>query len=82
MAVASAQEVGDRAGTVFVSLPTPDIVHAVVLDENGVSKGSRVKTVIDLSTIGPGMATRVSTALGDRNIAWLDAPVSGGLAGA
>jgi 3-hydroxyisobutyrate dehydrogenase-like beta-hydroxyacid dehydrogenase len=78
----SAQEVGNRAETVFVSLPTPDIVHSVVLGENGVSKGSRVKTVIDLSTTGPGMAMRVSTALRDKNIAWLDAPVSGGLAGA
>ncbi|WP_374367230.1 NAD(P)-dependent oxidoreductase [Dongia sp.] len=78
----SAQDVGDRAETIFVSLPTPDIVHAVVVGESGISRGSCVKTVIDLSTTGPGMATRVSAALKEKGIAWLDAPVSGGLAGA
>lgn len=52
---ASAQEVADRAETIFVNLPTPDIVHAVALGEKGLSGGSWVKTVIDLSTTGPGM---------------------------
>nr|WP_298688382.1 NAD(P)-dependent oxidoreductase [uncultured Dongia sp.] len=79
---ASAQEVGDHAETVFISLPTPDIVHSVVIGEKGIARGSQVKTVIDLSTTGPGMATRVSIALKEKGIAWLDAPVSGGLAGA
>lgn len=79
---ASAQDVADRAETIFISLPTPDIVHAVALGEKGLSGGSRVKTVIDLSTTGPGMATRVSAGLGKKGIVWMDAPVSGGLAGA
>jgi len=72
---ASAEEV-----IVFVSLPTPDIVENVVL--NGIGKGKRVRIVIDLSTSGPGMAGRVSAGLAPRNIAWIDAPVSGGIAGA
>lgn len=77
---ASPEDVGNAADIVFVSLPTPDIVENVVL--NGVGKGSRVKIVIDLSTSGPGMATRVSEGLAARSIAWIDAPVSGGIAGA
>jgi len=77
---ASAEDVGNSADVVFVSLPTPDIVENVVL--NGVGRGSRVKTVIDLSTSGPGMAGRVSRGLQPRGIAWIDAPVSGGIAGA
>lgn len=77
---ASAEEVGEKADIVFVSLPTPDIVENVVL--NGVGKGKRARIVIDLSTSGPGMAGRVSKGLEPRNIAWIDAPVSGGIAGA
>lgn len=76
----SPDDVGNSADIVFVSLPTPDIVENVVL--NGVGRGSRVKIVIDLSTSGPGMAGRVSRGLEPRGIAWIDAPVSGGIAGA
>jgi 3-hydroxyisobutyrate dehydrogenase-like beta-hydroxyacid dehydrogenase len=79
-AAASAQEVGDRADIVFVSLPTPDVVQAVVLD--GVGRGSRAKIIVDLSTSGPGVAGRVSRGLQERGVAWIDAPVSGGVAGA
>ncbi|MGH6755249.1 MAG: NAD(P)-dependent oxidoreductase, partial [Bradyrhizobium sp.] len=57
-------------------------VHTVVLGERGISRGMRVKTVVDLSTTGPGMANRVSTGLQEKNIVWMDAPVSGGVAGA
>lgn len=78
----SAQDVGERADTVFISLPTPDIVHSVVLGEGGLAKGGRVRTIIDLSTTGPSMATRVSTSLQEKGIIWMDAPVSGGIAGA
>lgn len=79
-ALASAEEVGNGADIVFVSLPTPDIVENVVL--NGIGRGKRVKIVVDLSTSGPGMAGRVSKGLEGRGIAWIDAPVSGGIAGA
>jgi 3-hydroxyisobutyrate dehydrogenase-like beta-hydroxyacid dehydrogenase len=80
-AVASSpDDVGNCADIVFVSLPTPAIVQSVVLD--GVGRGSRAKTIVDLSTSGPGMAGRVSAVLKERGIAWIDAPVSGGIAGA
>jgi 3-hydroxyisobutyrate dehydrogenase-like beta-hydroxyacid dehydrogenase len=79
---ASVQDVASKADIVFISLPTPDIVHKVVLGEGGLASGSRVKTVVDLSTTGPGMAGRVAKGLGDHGIAWIDAPVSGGIAGA
>jgi 3-hydroxyisobutyrate dehydrogenase-like beta-hydroxyacid dehydrogenase len=76
----SPDDVGNSADIVFVSLPTPGIVQSVVLD--GVGRGSRAKIIVDLSTSGPGMAGRVSAALKERGIAWIDAPVSGGIAGA
>jgi len=76
----SPQDVGNNADIVFVSLPTPSIVQSVVLD--GVGRGTRAKIIVDLSTSGPAMAGRVSAALKERGIAWIDAPVSGGITGA
>ncbi len=81
-ASSSSKDVGDGAEIVCISLPTPDIVHEVVLGAEGLAQGGRVKTVIDLSTTGPGMAIRISKGLEGRGIAWIDAPVSGGIAGA
>lgn len=81
-AATSAQDVASQAEIVLVSLPMPSIVQSVVLGENGVAHGTRVATVIDLSTTGPGVAKVVAGGLADRKIAWVDAPVSGGVAGA
>ena len=81
-AAASALEVASRTETVFLSLPLPAVVQSVVLGANGVSGGSAVRTVIDLSTTGPGVAGTVSKALAERRITYVDSPVSGGVAGA
>jgi 3-hydroxyisobutyrate dehydrogenase-like beta-hydroxyacid dehydrogenase len=75
-------EVASAVEIVLMSLPTPDIVRAVALGENGIARGNRVRTLIDLSTTGPGVATLVAQGLGDHNITLVDAPVSGGIAGA
>ena len=80
---ASPAEVASIADTVFMSLPTPDVVREVALGGNGgLINGSKVRTVIDLSTTGPGVATEVAGKLAERNIAWVDSPVSGGVTGA
>jgi 3-hydroxyisobutyrate dehydrogenase-like beta-hydroxyacid dehydrogenase len=80
---ASPAEVASLADTVFMSLPTPDVVREVALGGNGgLINGSKVRTVIDLSTTGPGVATEVAGKLAERNIAWVDSPVSGGVTGA
>jgi len=76
----SPEDVGNKADIIFVSLPTPDIVERVVLE--GIAKGGRRKIIVDLSTSGPGMAGRVSRALAEHGVDWIDAPVSGGIAGA
>jgi 3-hydroxyisobutyrate dehydrogenase-like beta-hydroxyacid dehydrogenase len=80
---ASPAEVASMADTVFMSLPTPDVVREVALGGNGgLINGSKVRAVIDLSTTGPGVATEVAGKLAERNIAWVDSPVSGGVTGA
>ena len=81
-AAASVAEVANQADTVFQSLPTPDIVQAVGLGPGGVIDGTRVKHVIDFSTIGPRTAGAVARGLAERGITYVDAPVSGGVAGA
>jgi 3-hydroxyisobutyrate dehydrogenase-like beta-hydroxyacid dehydrogenase len=81
-AAGSAAEVCSRARSVFLSLPTPDIVEAVCLGDNGVQDGSTVKHVVDCSTTGPRIARRVAKELSASGIEYLDAPVSGGLKGA
>jgi 3-hydroxyisobutyrate dehydrogenase-like beta-hydroxyacid dehydrogenase len=78
----SAAEVASQAEIVFMSLPTPPIVQSVSLGEGGVLRGSRVKTLIDLSTTGPSVAGVVARAAGERAVAWVDSPVSGGVTGA
>ena len=78
----SAAEVGSRAETVLVSLPTPDIVRQVVLGPGGVAEGSKVRTVVDLSTTGPRVGAAVAAALEERGLTFVDCPVSGGVGGA
>jgi 3-hydroxyisobutyrate dehydrogenase-like beta-hydroxyacid dehydrogenase len=64
---------------VLVSLPTPGVVSAVAGELLG---GKAMRTFVDLSTTGPVVAAEVAGTLGDTGVACLDAPVSGGVAGA
>jgi 3-hydroxyisobutyrate dehydrogenase-like beta-hydroxyacid dehydrogenase len=79
---ASPKAVASTAPIVLMSLPTPNIVQAVALGESGIVHGAGVRMLIDLSTTGPGMATVVARGVNERGIVWVDAPVSGGMAGA
>jgi 3-hydroxyisobutyrate dehydrogenase-like beta-hydroxyacid dehydrogenase len=79
---ASARAVADETETVLVSLPTPPVVREVAIGEGGIVRGSKLRTFIDLSTSGPRVAAEVAARLAEHNITSLDAPVSGGVAGA
>jgi 3-hydroxyisobutyrate dehydrogenase-like beta-hydroxyacid dehydrogenase len=78
----SLAEVAARAAVVLVSLPTPEVVRAVALGPDGLIHGSAIRTYVDLSTTGQAVALQVATALAERGIVTLDAPVSGGVRGA
>lgn len=78
----SIADLGNKAEVVFLSLPNPEIVQSAALGKDGVIEGAKVKRVVDFSTIGPRMAGHVAKALAVKNIAYVDAPVSGGLKGA
>jgi 3-hydroxyisobutyrate dehydrogenase-like beta-hydroxyacid dehydrogenase len=81
-AAASAREVADRADVVLLSLPTPAIVREVALGPGGVIEGQRARTLVDFSTTGPRVAGEMAEAFAAAGRAVLDAPVSGGKAGA
>ena len=81
-AAASAEAVASSAEVVMMSLPTPPIVQAVSLGDGGILRGTRVKTLVDLSTTGPSVAKVVGQAARERNVSWVDSPVSGGVTGA
>jgi 3-hydroxyisobutyrate dehydrogenase-like beta-hydroxyacid dehydrogenase len=81
-AAGSPAEVADRCETVLTSLPTPAAMRAVALGEGGVVEGSRVQRLVDLSTVGATTSREVAAQLAEREIALVDAPVSGGVPGA
>lgn len=61
---------------------TPD-VEAVLFGSNSVADGARKGSlVVDMSTISPSATRDFATRLGQRGVAMLDAPVSGGSEGA
>jgi 3-hydroxyisobutyrate dehydrogenase-like beta-hydroxyacid dehydrogenase len=75
----SARGVADAAELVLVSLPSPDVVSEVARELAG---GSALRVYVDLSTTGPAVAEEVAELLGTAGVGAVDAPVSGGLAGA
>jgi 3-hydroxyisobutyrate dehydrogenase-like beta-hydroxyacid dehydrogenase len=82
VAASSSHRVADRADIVFFSLPEPEDVRGEAIGENGVISGERAKILIDLSTTGRPTTLIVAEALAQKGIAMVDAPVSGGVAGA
>lgn len=77
----------DRARTVLLSLPTPEVVREVACGTaaepyGGLLAGSAIRTCVDLSTTGPAVSREVADQLAAAGIAFLDAPVSGGVSGA
>lgn len=75
----SAAALANSAEIVLLSLPTPDIVTAVARE---LAAGERVRIVIDLSTTGPKASGAAADILAATGKTLVDAPVSGGIAGA
>jgi 3-hydroxyisobutyrate dehydrogenase-like beta-hydroxyacid dehydrogenase len=78
----SSRAVADASDIVFFSLPEPKDVQGEALGAAGVSAGKRAKIFVDLSTTGPRTTALVVAGLAEKGIATIDAPVSGGVAGA
>ena len=76
-------EVAQAADFVLTCLPSPAAVEDIYLGDNGIAGGGRSGQVwIDHSTVSPKTNERCAEAASARGAAFLDAPVSGGPAGA
>lgn len=80
-AAGSLAEVVQSTDTVYLSLPDGKIVNAVA-EEIAAVQGARATVVVDLSTIGPDAARSAAATLKRAGMTYIDAPVSGGRAGA
>ena len=79
----TARRVAESCDVVFTSLPGPAEVESVALGEGGLLTGLKRGAVwLDLSTNSPTLMRRLHAEFAARGIDVLDAPVSGGLAGA
>ncbi len=79
----SPKAVAQACNIVFSSLPGPREIEQVALGANGIIAAARPGLIfVDLSTNSPTVAKRVCTALAAQGVTMLDAPVSGGVAGA
>ena len=81
-AAASTQDVANQASIIFTSLPSPAVFTEVMLGQGGLHNGSAVKVVVDLSTVGSRATKQAAAGLLAKGIDLVDAPVSGGAAGA
>jgi 3-hydroxyisobutyrate dehydrogenase len=81
--VNSPKEAATGVEATFLSLPMPADVERVVLAENGVLAGmGSGGTIIDMSTNSPTVVRSLAEQTKAKGVAFLDAPVSGGVRGA
>ncbi|HEX9181501.1 MAG TPA: NAD(P)-dependent oxidoreductase [Burkholderiales bacterium] len=80
---ATPREVAQASDVIFTMLTNTPDVEQVVLGREGVIHGAHSgSVVVDCSTIAPGATRMMAQRLGERGVAMLDAPVSGGGIGA
>jgi 3-hydroxyisobutyrate dehydrogenase-like beta-hydroxyacid dehydrogenase len=79
----SPADVAAAAGLLCLCLSDDAAVEAVLLGPQGAAEGLRPGAlVIDFSTIAPATSQGLAARLGERGVAYLDAPVTGGTEGA
>ena len=80
---ASAREAAAHSDIVITMLPDSPQVEEVMFGEEGVANGLQDGCLyIDMSSIAPAVSRNIHASLKQRNVEALDAPVSGGQAGA
>jgi 2-hydroxy-3-oxopropionate reductase len=83
MPATSSADVGARCEITITMVTDTRAVEEVLLGEQGFVRGARAGALlIDHSTIAPDATRRIASKLAARDIAMLDAPVSGGAAAA
>lgn len=73
---ATIEEVSAQADIIFLSLPSGEVVEAVVLGENGLlARGRADQIIVDLSTSTMNTARKAGEALAAKGMKFADAPV-------
>lgn len=81
--VKSPMELGETCDVIITCVTGPKDVREVLLGKNGVALADRQELiVVDMSTIGPTAAMQIADDLKEMKIDFVDAPVTGGTAGA
>lgn len=79
----SLQEIVKQADVLMTCLPFPEDVEKVILGDDGiVSNGRPEQVIIDFSTVSPTLNRKVYDKAQEKQMKFLDAPISGGNFGA
>lgn len=77
------RQVAEAAEVIITMLPNNAIVEAVLSGDDGLLAGSRPgQTIVDMSSVTPGHTKKMAALAQARGVEYIDAPVSGGVAGA
>ena len=79
---ASPRELADACDTVIVSLPTLGIFRQALSGPDGLLAGKALKTLVNTCTVGVTFIREIETECAAAGVTVIDAPISGGVAGA
>lgn len=83
IAVSGPAAIAETCDLIFLCLPTPNHVRAVIFGPSGLAKSPRPGTmIVDQTTGDPNQTRAMAADLAPRGVEFIDAPVSGGIAGA
>ena len=77
--VRSPVEVANEAEVVFACMPSIESFNAVVTGQDGIIHGSRMKTFVNLGTMGTEALAEIEKVLGEKGVPMLDSPITGGV---
>lgn len=80
---ANPRETGEKADVLITIVSDPPALEEVLWGQSGAIEGlRRGSTYIDSGTVSPGLVRKIATTCKEREVAFLDAPVTGGTWGA
>ena len=77
--VSSPAQVADEAEMVFACMPSIDSFHDIISGEEGILQGSKIKTFVNLGTMGTEAVAQAEVKLAAKDVAMLDSPITGGV---
>lgn len=77
----SVQDLADAADIVVMTIPNDEVLASVMLGPEGLAAAMHPgQILVEMSTVSPAISARLAEALGEREVAYLRAPVSGSTA--